>query len=209
MGFVEQLRPFWKDVKTASFLGGEPFLNKLYFKMWEDIAELNPAIEINIITNATVLTDKIRKLFERLRLSVTMSIDSFDRPVYEQIRKNAKYDVMMKNRDEFIALGRFCGRDTGVSFCPMTLNRMEIPDMFAWAISRGVRMHFNNLWHPEELSLRNLDRASLIELAGHCETRLHQEILPKLDRTSSVSVANVERFQELIAQIHGWIRNKH
>ncbi|MFN7824367.1 MAG: SPASM domain-containing protein, partial [Pseudobdellovibrionaceae bacterium] len=62
--FVEQLRPYWKNIEWAKFLGGEPFLNPLYFKIWDQIAEENPAVKVVITTNGTILNNKVQKVLQ-------------------------------------------------------------------------------------------------------------------------------------------------
>ena len=56
--FVDQLEPFLPYVVEADFMGGEPFLIHSYQLLWERIAEVNPKMELCILTNATILDDQ-------------------------------------------------------------------------------------------------------------------------------------------------------
>jgi MoaA/NifB/PqqE/SkfB family radical SAM enzyme len=87
--FVEQLKPFWRDIEKATFLGGEPFLIKLYFKIWDEIIQNNPEINILVVSNGTVLNDKIKDLLAKGKFYFALSIDSFQKETYEKIRRNA------------------------------------------------------------------------------------------------------------------------
>ena len=84
--FVEQLRPFWKTVEWAKFLGGEPFLNPLYFKIWKQIAEENPKVKVVITTNSTVMTKNVEWVLEHVKPLLVLSIDSMHKQTYEKIR---------------------------------------------------------------------------------------------------------------------------
>jgi MoaA/NifB/PqqE/SkfB family radical SAM enzyme len=202
--FVRQLRPYWKNARSASFLGGEPFLNQLYYAIWDDIAELNPRLEISIVTNTTVMNDRVRRVLSRLNPHVSMSIDSLKRETYQLIRKNAKYDAVMRNRDEFIRLGRASGRPPVVSFCPMTLNQAEIPDLVLWGLKNSIYVYFNNLWKPAELSLRSLDVGALSDLLAYYEKRMKRDLLPHVNPADPGSVATFRRFEELVTQVRSW-----
>ena len=57
--FVEQLTAFIPHLQGANFTGGEPFLIKTYFNIWDRILELNPQMQIYIHTNGTVLNERI------------------------------------------------------------------------------------------------------------------------------------------------------
>ena len=63
--FINQLKTFLPNIKKTIFKGGEPFLIKPYYKIWEAIIETNPSIEIRIITNCTIFNDNIKSLLEK------------------------------------------------------------------------------------------------------------------------------------------------
>ena len=65
--FVKQLTPFIEKAEEIKFLGGEPFITPIYFQIWDLIAEVNPTVKIVITTNATILTKKVKWLFEKHR----------------------------------------------------------------------------------------------------------------------------------------------
>ena len=81
--FVTQLRPFIPHLREAKFFGGEPFLIPLYFKMWDAMMEINPSINIFVITNGTVLTDKVKTLLSLGNFELAVSIDSIRKDRYE------------------------------------------------------------------------------------------------------------------------------
>lgn len=102
--FIEQLRPFIPYLRSTKFMGGEPLLIPIYYKIWELIIEINPSCEIVIQTNGTVLNDKIKDLLEKGNFSISISIDSIVKETYESIRVNADYNKVMSNLEYFIDL---------------------------------------------------------------------------------------------------------
>jgi MoaA/NifB/PqqE/SkfB family radical SAM enzyme len=95
--FVTQLEEFIPYLKEAKFLGGEPFLIKIYYKIWEKIIEINPDCVIDIQTNATILNSGIKDLLERGRFRIGVSIDSQTKEIYEKIRVNSNYEIVKSN----------------------------------------------------------------------------------------------------------------
>ena len=76
--FVEQLRPFLPALREAKFLGGEPFLNPLYFKIWDLILEVNPSIDTSITTNGSILNPKVKDVVRRLEPCIAISCESLN-----------------------------------------------------------------------------------------------------------------------------------
>src|SRR5205814_4784152 len=53
--FADQLIPYIPYLKEAIFSGGEPFLIPLYYKIWEQMLDINPDITICVVTNGSTL----------------------------------------------------------------------------------------------------------------------------------------------------------
>ena len=167
--FVEQLDPYIPHLAEAKFLGGEPFLNNLYYQIWERIAAINPAIEVSIITNGTILTDKVKRALEPLNAHINLSLDALDPANYERIRVNAKFDQVMTNFAyfrEFVARKRTA---MTVSVCPMKQNWRELPHFLTFCNERNIKLFFNTVWYPEEASLRYLPPARLQEILDYLQ----------------------------------------
>jgi MoaA/NifB/PqqE/SkfB family radical SAM enzyme len=114
--FVEQLKEFIPHLKEAKFFGGEPFLIHSYFQIWDVMMELNPAISIFVITNGTVLTEKVKELLHKGNFEMAVSIDSIRKERYEYIRKNANYESVMQNLDYFNDYIKSKGKTMSLSF---------------------------------------------------------------------------------------------
>jgi MoaA/NifB/PqqE/SkfB family radical SAM enzyme len=167
--FVKQLEAFIPHLTEAKFLGGEPFLNHLYYQIWELIARIKPDIRITIITNGTILTDKVKAILEPLNAHIDMSIDALDPANYERIRVNAKFEQVMENLAyfrEFVARKK---TSMTMSVCPMQQNWHEMPQILQFCNERDITLFFNTVYFPESASLRCLPRAQLREIVEYLE----------------------------------------
>jgi MoaA/NifB/PqqE/SkfB family radical SAM enzyme len=162
--FVRQLEEFIPHLKEAKFYGGEPFLIETYYNIWERIIEINPKIRIFIITNGTVLNDRVKDLLRRGNFDLALSLDSVNREKYLSIRKNSDFDKVMTNLDYFNAYCRSRNKALSLSTTLMRLNWEDVPDMIRFANSKGAQTFFSYLIRPEHLALNNLKPEELREI---------------------------------------------
>lgn len=195
--FVEQIAAFIPGLTDAKFLGGEPFLIDLYYKIWDNIIAINPGIKVHITTNATVLHQKARKYLEKLNAGIVISVDSLNRERYELIRKNASYDELRKNIDFFIEYTRNKGTYLSFAVCPIRKNWMDIPELMDFCNENGIYIFFNTVWKPESESLKFLETAKLSEVIGLYESY-------GLKDSDQVSKSNARMLQDLIHILKAW-----
>lgn len=165
--FVEQLRPFLPHLQRAKFLGGEPFLIDVYYKIWDALIEVNPDCKISITTNGTVFNKTVQRILERLNCQVIISLDSVHKATYEQIRVNAKMERTLENVESFVQISKRKNRALCIAICPMKSNWQEIPDLVQFANARGISINFNIVVFPSEQSLQSLSRAKKKEIAEY------------------------------------------
>ncbi len=205
--FVDQIRPYWKNAYVARFLGGEPFLNSIYFKMWDHIKTDNPNLNVSITTNGTILNDRVRDLISKIKPNISISLDSIHKQTYESIRINADFDMVMKNVEEMSDLLSKVDRKVHLSVCPMTLNWQEMPELFVWGTNRGISVNLNTVLNPENLSLRHLPKSKLLEIIHYYQSQLDSvrraEIL-FVKNDNYTARANFERFNSLLNQVIAW-----
>ncbi|MFW5805674.1 MAG: radical SAM protein [Bacteroidales bacterium] len=196
--FVEQIKPHLSKLEVAKFMGGEPFLINIHYKIWDAILEVNPRCIINLQTNGTVFNQKIASLLKRGRFQIGVSIDSLEKEKFETIRKNAVFENVMDNVDKFIAVGKRSGHHINVSVCPMQQNRYEIPDLVRFCNDKKVFVYFNTVY-TEGFNLRELVASELESLL-----LFYQQSLETLQHTSFIHRRNHKLFKSLITQIHAW-----
>ena len=200
--FVEQLVPFLPNLKDAKFLGGEPFLIPIYYKIWEKIAEHNPNINVHITTNGTVLNQRVKSILEKLNCGIVMSIDSIEKDTYEKIRVNGRLETVMKNFEYFLEYTR--RKKTWLTFavCPITTNWKEMPGMVEFCNRKGINIFFNTVFQPFELSLRSKSQNELEEII-HCYKQQKLPVENYLERQ------NRDCFLDLTNQLNKWLSDKN
>jgi len=140
--FLKQLEEFLPHLKVLTFLGGEPFLNSIYYKIWDRLVELNSNAVMSITTNGSIFNSKIKNYLLSLEhLFVNISLDSLNKDTYNFIRKNGNFDTVMSNFKEFHALGKVAG----IAFCPMIQNVRELPDIIQFCIDNHIRLFLNDV----------------------------------------------------------------
>jgi MoaA/NifB/PqqE/SkfB family radical SAM enzyme len=140
--FIEQLKPFISKAKVVNFLGGEPFLNPIYYKIWNYMLIRNPNLNIHITTNGSIFNSKIKNyLINFPNLKLNISLDSLKKETYEFIRKNGNFENVMNNIQEFKKMGKI----GGIAFCPMIQNVYELPDIFNYCIKNKFSLYLNHV----------------------------------------------------------------
>ncbi|NLB27229.1 MAG: radical SAM protein, partial [Bacteroidales bacterium] len=163
--FVTQLEEFIPHLEEARFYGGEPFLIKLYYEMWELMIRINPKIKIYVQTNGTILNDRIKKLLEKGRFIINVSVDAMDKQLFEKLRINANFDTVMENLLYFYHYTRrkktfFCITPT-----MMRDNWQELPKLISFCNSLNIPLFYNTLYSPKHFALNNLPEDELKKIA--------------------------------------------
>jgi MoaA/NifB/PqqE/SkfB family radical SAM enzyme len=200
--FVEQLDEFIPNLTDAKFLGGEPFMVDVYYKIWDKIKQTKPGIKIHVTTNCTHLNGRIKDLFDNLNMHIIVSIDSLVKETYETIRVNANYNRVRENVDYFINRAKEKNRNITFAICPMKNNAREIPDMVDFCSKNNIAVFFNTVWSPLSVSLRTLSKKELKSVIEHLEANKpgkgHTELLQ----------LNYSNYMDMLNQLHEWLHIK-
>lgn len=119
---VYDLAPYYQ---VLYFFGGEPFLYRPVLKMMEDI-KIDPDCRFHCVTNATLLTDRIRKSLEKVKIGhFAISLDAAAEQSFDTLRRRgtvATWDDVMSNVAQFSEMKK----DKGFTFtASMTLNSVN------------------------------------------------------------------------------------
>ena len=90
---IYQLYPY---LQWIDWQGGEVFLIDYFKELFLKAASF-PQIQQNIITNGLLIDDEWAKILTQNNVELTYSIDSVQKDRYEQIRKGAKFDKLIKS----------------------------------------------------------------------------------------------------------------
>ena len=200
--FVDQLKPYIPHLIDAKFLGGEPFLNPLNFKIWDLFIECHSKAVIAITTNGSILNERVKETLGSLQnLYLTISIDSLNQKNYESIRKNAKFKSVIQNI-EWLIKNKYLH---ALAVCPMVNNWADMPEMVAYCNKHDLSIYFNTVFNPIELSIRSLSKADIQKITYFLSSQ-------KIDLEKNVpdrkSRENIDRYEGLIEQCKGWLNNK-
>jgi len=199
--FLKQLEEFIPHLKKAKFLGGEPFLIPMYYKIWSRIIKINPACIIIIQTNATIFNDKVNELLEKGNIRVSVSIDSFLKENYEAIRINGNFESVMKNIEYFHKHSIKRNYPFSVAICPMKQNWKELPNMIIKCNKNNFLVFFNVVMNPPECSLYYFPIKKLKEVVN-CM------FLAKIPSKTRIEKRNFFHFNDFINQLKVWIEQK-
>jgi len=194
--FVKQVRDYIPSLKTMNFLGGEPFLIPLYFHIWEDIAEINKEIRVNITSNGTILNEKAKYVIHNLlNCRISLSIDSLDPKNYEYIRKNASFNILMQNIEWLLEEKKL----VSLSVCPMIQNWHDIPDIIRFCENNNLDIYFNYVFQALGENIIGIHTNGIKTFIGNSDDSLFKpRPLPELIPEFSLNNAPVELLNKIV-----------
>lgn len=195
--FVQQLETFIPHLKYTTFSGGEPFLIKTYYQIWDRMAELNPDCQVNVITNGTIFTKRVEEVILRNKFNITISIDSPHKETYESIRKGASFDKVLENAKKFNDYCKKTGTNFNFNFCPMKSNWKELPEFIQFANNMEASFYLSVVYHPVQYSLSSLATEELQQIINH----LSAVLLPE---NTTLQKRNKNEFKAFIQLLTGF-----
>ena len=201
--FADQLEPFFPYVVETDFMGGEPMLIPVYAMLWERMARTNPKMQVVILTNGTILNERIKELLERINCWMHISLDSVFKETYESIRRGASYDEVMRNCDYYVELMRTRGRSVIVRYCPMRVNWREIPQTVEFCNERGIKLMYNQVDSPLNLSLHTLPTPELRSVVTYLKHGA------PANTGTEVELHNYQHYTELVQRLEGFLDGKN
>jgi MoaA/NifB/PqqE/SkfB family radical SAM enzyme len=199
--FVSQLEPFIPHLEAARFLGGEPFLIRIYDRIWDLIARLNPAVEVSITTNGTILNQRVKDILEGLNAELIVSIDSLDPQLYEQLRVHATYDAVMANLEYLLNYTKRKGTSLTLAVCPMRWNWRDLPRFVDYCDDRGAQVFFNTVVFPEGATFRSMCREELSEVVQSLRSEVPRQ-------NTALERYNASQYHDVVLQIASELERK-
>ena len=197
--FRDEIKPLLPGMQEIVFLGGEPFLNPIYYDIWEDIIAINPNCKISVVTNGTILNDKIKSLLNRGNFKINLSFDAITKETYEAIRVNAKFENTMKNMKYFGDTLARQGKQLNIPICPLRINRFEIPDLVRFCNDNKYSINFPNIMGAIDVALYSMSSSELKEIKNFYENQ-------KFSDLDDNSKKNIIEFNGLTQCIERWIK---
>jgi MoaA/NifB/PqqE/SkfB family radical SAM enzyme len=170
---IDDLDNVINNLVFTQFLGGEPLLIKIYYKIWKKIINNNKYCKISVQTNATILPKKFIDIINQSKdkqFIISISIDSFVKENYEKIRQNANFETVMNNIQYFISLRNKNKIELSLNFVPMNTNWKEIPKAVDFANSHYLVLSMCELDSPFEYSFYALSSTELNNIIIYLES---------------------------------------
>jgi MoaA/NifB/PqqE/SkfB family radical SAM enzyme len=196
--FVAELDEFIPYLKRVIFIGGEPFLLDIYYKLWEKMIAINPKIEMIISTNGTILNQKIKDLMERGSFYFAISMDSHIKETFESIRVNANFENFMENFSYFYDYSKRHNRWITINVCPLQQNWSDIPELLRMANEKEINFYFNNVYFPYFSTLRSLQARELDEIIDYYKS----QSFPVFENNAYVQ--NMYLFEDFVKTLISW-----
>lgn len=198
--FAEQLRPFIPHLQYTKFTGGEPLLIDIYYKIWDLIAEINPACGIHIQTNGLVLNNKVKSALEKGKFYLGVSLDGATKEAYEKIRLYGNFERLCQNLTYF---KEYCERKGTILNFPFTPTRetlYEVQKFAGFASRYNAYAFFNVIWEPHSMAIWTLDADELEKALA-----FHQS--QNIEAISYLETHNKLQYDFFIKQLEQWLKN--
>lgn len=197
--FVAQLKEFIPHLREARFVGGEPFLVDIHYKIWDDIININPKTKITILTNGSLFNHRIKDLFLSGNFNISFSIDSLDAENYRRIRKGGNLDNVLSHFETVVALSKQHHRDVTLNTCFLRQNWQEMPMFVKFCNQRDIPLIFHTVYYPFHSSIWNLPYSELCRIYQY----LAGQGFPA--GQTQIQSNNILKYQALEATIKEWL----
>jgi len=194
--FFEDLRVFLPHLVTARFVGGEPFMMRENYRVWELLIADGLRPHCYVTTNGTQYNDKVEAVLAGLPVSIVYSMDSPHKERFEAIRRNADFDRVVANLDKFQAYTREAGTDLVINHCLMRDNWHEFADMLRFAEERGIPVNTSTVFN-EPFSLYKAPIEELREVVATMEAAT-DEVVADLPLNGDVWKAEVAQLRNAL-----------
>ncbi len=198
--FFDELAPFLSRLEQARFLGGEPFLADINYRIWDLMTATGSTAECNVTTNGTQWSPRVEAVLEQLPFSIGISMDGVRRQTIESIRAGVSYDRLMANLDRFLAYRDRRGLSLSLTFCLMTDNWEELGEFLVFAEQRDCGVFVNTVRQPPRHSLFHLSTVDLRVVVDRLE-RENDAVSRRLTLNAHVWQDQLERLRSHLRHI--------
>lgn len=188
--FFYELCDVMPYVSAVRMYGGEPLLARPSLRVLDIVADVNPGASVTITTNATIWNRQVERILCEIHPSVVVSLDAMSRDTYEHIRQGATFDAVMENIDRY----EQAGAQISLTFCLMTENWHEFPDLLEFATERAFDVGVNTVLRPDALSLYTLPQAELRRVVGEMSAQEHRVAGSPLQRVWAGRIHELESY---------------
>ena len=169
--YMKELISNLEYIDRIYLTGGETTIIESHWKLLDLLIEkgYNSSVALEYNTNGVVLTKKMLDIWGKFKsVGIGFSIDGMGE-VFEKIRYPAKWSTIVKNLKLF---EDHAHPNTYSSFAMTvsSINILNVLDFFKWHMSLNFKKihqypHFNVLYRPENINIRNIDKEQKLIIA--------------------------------------------
>ncbi|MFO0944835.1 MAG: radical SAM protein [Planctomycetota bacterium] len=200
--FFEDLRPMLPGIKVANCIGGEPFLVKEMYRIWDMMIEDGLKTRCHISTNCTVYNAKVERVLEHLPCTFQMSIDGITKETFEKIRVGANFERAMEIFHKLRDYSRSREGHYFINFCLLRQNWRELGKILLFGDEQDCAIAINPVVLPADVSLYTLPREELAQVVDALEAE-EATLLPQLGRNREVWIQQLDRLRNRFANMDG------
>ncbi len=197
--FFAELRAYLPHLAYALIAGGEPFLVRENYRIWDLMIADDLKVLCYIMTNGTIYNERVERVLEALPCQLAISMDGCTKKTVESIRVHAKFEVLMENFRKFHAHAARRGAPLLLNFCLMRQNWHEFGDFLLFAEEHDCRVDIQPVVSPAEFSLFTLPPEELRAVVASLE-RQGDRVLPRLRHNAAAWTSEVARLRHRLDQ---------
>lgn len=188
--FFADLEEFLPHLESLKFIGGEPFLSREAWRVWELLDKIGHHPPCHVTTNATIRNRRVEQVLDKFPMAFTVSLDGASAESFERIRIGARFEEVVTNLDYFTATARSRGTSVSLAFCLSTESWRELPRVLEFGEDRALPVGVNLVTEPSRLSLWRAP-APLLAAVAETWTDQHDAVSRRLELNRTVWDDNV------------------
>lgn len=194
--FFDQLEELLPHVRHVAFSGGEPFMVREHWRVFDLLERHRPDCDLYANTNAALFLPRARQAIERLNFRhIAVSMDAVSADVHERVRRGIDHAAFLRNLDYLLDLRRHKPLTVLLNVTEHRLNWFELPAIFAFAAERELDVHVSYCIHPEDVSLYTLPTPQL--------RAIHEQLRHDFDSRFPPTFRNQDVARALLGYISG------
>ena len=168
--FFEQLDPYLPRLQAACFFGGEPFLGRGNYRIWDRMIALKAKATLHINTNGSVFNERVRHYLDALNIgTIAVSVDGFTKETFERVRRFGNFEQVLANTEAFAAYCRERGKHFSLAVCLLRQNYQELPRLYELTERLGGFVSLNLVTNPAEYSVYALPEPERLHIRDYLE----------------------------------------
>ncbi len=196
--YLQQLEPFIPHLKEIVVSGGEPFFSELSMSIMQHVVEKNHGCMISVNTNATILTDAVKRLLDKGNFKLNISLDSLQKEAYESIRRGADFEEVIQNIDYFSEYSKKNKRPLSIAVCPLQTNYSEMPELLGFCNEKGFYVFYLHVFNAQKLALASANEDVLEQALAE-----YKQFSPP--ENNLLEKQNAQQFRGLVANMESWL----